>query len=252
MINIFHYDFDYTWLWNYGHLIPVIIFTLAGLLAWKCKWSNWITYISILIVLWGVIGLVIVQYILCINLPLKLPTEQFLAGGSGYVLDAGAGSGRSTLMVLLERPGSRVIAMDLYEGYFGILDNTPERLLANARLAGVEDRVTVKVGDIRDIPLEDSSLDAAVSVAVIDHLAPEGIKKSMAEIWRVLRSNGEFLLVVINNDLWIRIAYPFLIHHGYYGPKTHAEGWIDYLTEAGFKIVEQGTKPASLYFLARK
>ena len=71
------------------------------------------------------------------NLPLELPTERFPRGtGRGTVLDAGAGSGRSSLMVLLERPESRVLALDLYEGYFGIDDNNPDRLLANAAKAG--------------------------------------------------------------------------------------------------------------------
>ena len=251
-MNIFKYDFGYAWIWNYGHLIPIIIFTVIGLLAWKFKWSRWIKGVSIFIVLWAAVALVIVQYILCFNLPPKLPTNKFLTGGSGNVLDAGAGSGRSALMVLLGRPESHVVAMDFYKGYYGIPDNTPERLLANARLAGVQDRVEVKVGDIREIPLANNSLDAAVSVAVIDHMGPEGIKKSLAEIRRVLRPRGEFLLMVINNDVWIRFTYPFLVHHGYFGPKTSAAIWTGYLTGAGFNIVEQGTKPVTLYFLVSK
>ncbi len=246
------YDFGYAWPWVYGHLIPVVIFTVLAALAWKLKWSIWIKGISVFLVIWGVIGFAIVQLALRINLPEKLPTEQFLAAGSGYVLDAGAGSGRSTLMVLLERPDSRVLALDLYEGYYGIIDNTPERLLANAKRAGVEDRLEVEVGDIRDLPLDDNSLDAVVSVAVIDHLRPAGIEKSIAEIERVLRPNGEFLLMVVNNDVWIRIAYPFLIHHGYYGPRTNAEIWRSHLTKPGLEIIEQGMKPGSLYFLVRK
>jgi methylase of polypeptide subunit release factors len=55
-----------------------------------------------------------------LNLPLELPTQQFLSRGAGRVLDGGAGSGRASLMVLLERPQAEVLAVDLYQGYFGI------------------------------------------------------------------------------------------------------------------------------------
>ncbi len=59
---------------------------------------------------WSVIGLVIVQVVFRFNLPAELPTERFFPEGQGVVLDAGAGSGRSTLMVLQARPESRVIS----------------------------------------------------------------------------------------------------------------------------------------------
>ena len=55
----------------------------------------------------SLVGLAIVQLVVRMNLPLELPTDQFLAKGTGTVLDAGAGSGRSSLMVLLARPESR-------------------------------------------------------------------------------------------------------------------------------------------------
>lgn len=54
------------------------------------------------------------------------------------------------------------------------------------------------------------------------------------------------------NDFWIRIACPFLLHHGYYGEKTGAASWNNYLTKAGLEIVERGAKPVTLYFLVRK
>lgn len=251
-MNIFNYDFGYDGIWNYGHLAAAAIFILIGVLAWHFKWSNWIKGGALVLFLWAITGFLILQFAVRINLPLELPTGRFLAGDTGLVLDAGAGSGRSTLMVLLARPRSRVIALDLYDGYYGITDNTPERLLDNARRAGVADRVEAEAGDMRSLPLADNSLDGAVSAFAIDHLNNEGIEKSLAEIRRVLRPGGEFLLMVINNDVWIRIAFPFLMHHGYFGPKTNIERWSNYLTGAGLEIIEQGTRPTTLFFLTRK
>ena len=251
-MNPFEYDFGYGWQWNYGHLIAVGVFGTFALLAWRRRWRRWVLGIALGLTLWGVGALWIVQMVLRMNLPLELPTERFFVEGKGDVLDAGAGSGRSSLMVLLARPESRIVALDLYDGYFGIEDNGPERLMENAATAGVEERVQARVGDVRAMPFEDASLHAAVSAYVIDHLSSDGVERSLSEIHRVLRPNGEFLLMVIHPDAWIRVAYPFLVHHGYFGPRTNAERWRSRLTSAGFELVEEGTTPGTLYLLARK
>lgn len=251
-MNPFEYDFGYGWAWNYGHLIPAALFGGLALLAQKLRWSGWIIGAFGGLALWGLAGLVIVQGVMRLNLPLQLPSERFLADGDGVVLDAGAGSGRSSLMVLLARPKSRVVAIDLYDQYFGIEDNTPERLMANAAKAGVADRIEAKVGDVRELPFEDNSLDAAVSAYVIDHLREEGVRRSLAEIQRVVRPGGQFLIMVINPDFWIRFAYPFFVHHGYFGGRTNHQRWRSRLTQAGFEIIEQGTTPGTLFLLAQK
>jgi ubiquinone/menaquinone biosynthesis C-methylase UbiE len=100
------------------------------------------------------------------------------------------------------------------------------------------------------MPFEAGSFDAAVSAYVIDHLNRKGIQQSLAEMARVLRPNGQFLLMVINTDAWVRFAYPFFYVHMYYG--SGQDKWRPLLTEAGFDIVEQGTQPATLYVLAQK
>ncbi len=251
-MNLFQYDFGYGFLWNYGHLLAIVPFGVLAGLAWKLRWPRWIGVVSLVLAAWGVAGLLIVQFAMRLNLPLALPTQQFLAQGTGRVLDGGAGSGRASLMVLLERPRAEVLAVDLYEGYFGIGDNTPQRLLRNAARAGVEDRVNAQVGDLTDLPFEDGSFDAVVSAFVIDHLDRDGVERSLAEIARVLRPEGGFLLMVINPDLWIRVAYPFFVHHGYFGGRTNHERWRSRLENAGLRVVEMDTTPGTLYLLARK
>ena len=251
-MNPFTYDFGYDWIWNWGHLLAIVPFGVLTAVALKLGWKRWITVVSAALTIWGVVGLVIVQMVVRMNLPLELPSQQFLQAGTGRVLDAGAGSGRASLMVLLDRPQSRVLAMDIYDGYFGISDNTPERLFANAEIAGVRDRVDARIGDVTQMALEDASLEAVVSSYVIDHLSQEGVESSLTEIERVLRPGGDFLLMVIDADVWVRVAYPFLASHGYFGSTTPAAYWTSQLQEAGFEIVETGTTPGTLYLLGRK
>jgi len=251
-MNPFAFDFGYGWPWNYGHVIGIIVFGVLALLALRLSWPRWVSGLSIALAGWSFAALVVVQWVLRMNLPLELPTERFLAEGSGVVLDAGAGSGRSSLMVLSARPESRVLALDLYEGYFGIPDNGPERLYRNATTAGVRGRIEAQVGDVREMSLAAESMDAAVSAYVIDHLSREGVESSLAEIQRVLRPDGEFLLMVIHPDAWVRFAYPFFAHHGYFGARSDQERWRGHLESAGFTVVEEGVVPGTLFLLARK
>ena len=130
---MFTYDFGYSWWLVYGHLVPLALFgVLAAVSVWR-RWRWWITAASGLVALWALIAFVIMQ---SLNRPVPLPSERFLAGGTGRVLDVGAGSGRLTVGVLQARPHATATALDIYSGYFGIEDNTPERLMANARAGG--------------------------------------------------------------------------------------------------------------------
>ena len=253
LINGASYDFGYAREWTHGHLVPAAVFAALFLLARRRHWPRWIAIVMAAGAAWAIAGFFIVQWALIPSAPLSLPTPRFLASGAaGTVLDAGAGSGRATLMVLLARPQSRVTALDRFAAGYGIEGNTPDRLLANVRAAGAAERLTIQTGDAREMPLPGNSFDGAVSSYVIDHLGREGTVRALAEVNRVLRPRGEFLLMVINRDRWIAFAYPFLHGHGYFGQMPARTYWIDGLTTAGFEIVEDGTVPGTLYVLARK
>jgi SAM-dependent methyltransferase len=246
------YDFGYPWWLTTSHLVPLAMFAVLAAVAWRRRWPRVLTAALGVFALWALAGYVIVQAMLRVDAPLVLPTDRFLSSGVGRVLDAGAGSGRSTLMVLQARPNARVTALDLYRGNFGIADNTPERLLRNARVAGVDSRVEVHTGDMRQMPFADATFDAAVSAYAIDHLDEAGMDRAFAEVARVLKPGGEFLLIVINADGWLRIAFPLPPHHGYFTIVNGAARWDPVLRRAGLVAVEHGTVPASFYLVARK
>jgi len=246
------YDFGYIWVWTHGHLLPAFVFGLTAFLTRRYKWPRWTAAVSTGLALWGIGGFFIVQFAFRANQPLELPTDRFLTSGSGRILDAGAGSGRSTLMVLLSKPGARVVALDRFSAGYGIEDNSPRRLQDNMRAAGVGDRVEVLAGDMRKMTVESESFDGAVSAYAIDHLSREGTVQALAEVARVLRPGGDFLLIVVNRDGWVRVAYPFLHGHGYFGQEPAADWWRALLAAAGFDIIEHGTRPGALYLLSRK
>ena len=248
-MDLLRYDFGYEWPWTWGHAIAALVFTVCAVGLYRARWRRAGAVFALLAV-WAVAGAVIVNLVMRFSLPIVLPTERFLAAGEGRVLDAGAGSGRSALMVLTARPRATVTALDIFGAEYGIGGNGPERLVANARAAGADTRLSVTVGDMRAMPFEPASFDGAVSAFAIDHLSRGDVEKTLAEMARVLRPRGQFLLLVINQDAWVRTALPFFVHHGYFGGRAYPERWRSGLERAGFTVVEEGRQPGTLYFLA--
>lgn len=249
-MDLLRYDFGYEWPWTLGHLLGAAVFALAAWLSWRVA-RPWVGLAFAALGAWALAGAWIVNVVFGFSVPIALPTARFLESGQGRVLDAGAGSGRSSLMVLLARPAATVTALDIFATTYGIAGNSPDRLRANARAAGAEGRLDVQVGDMRAMPFAPASFDAAVSAFAIDHLSRPDVGRTLAEMARVIRPGGDFLLLVINQDGWIRAVFPFLAHHGYFGGRTNADRWRTAIADAGFALTEQGTQPGALYYLAR-
>jgi ubiquinone/menaquinone biosynthesis C-methylase UbiE len=202
--------------------------------------------------LWSVAAFLVARFAFNVNGRLPLPTRMFLASGTGRVLDMGAGTGRSTLMVLEARPKTTVVALDLfsrsYEHHFGSGQSGQERLLSNLKAARLEDRAAIQTGDMRKLPFEAATFDGVVSTYAIDHLDRDGVNAALSEASRVLKPDGEFLMMVITQDLWLKFAFGPLLMHSTRSP----ERWTSLLQAAGFQMVEQGRCPGTLYLLARK
>jgi SAM-dependent methyltransferase len=246
MFDFLSYDFGYTWSLRYAMGVPFLIAgALAGVAVWR-SWPRWIFLAMVVMAFWGAASVIVLNAML--NRPMMLPTDRFLTGGSGRVLDVGAGSGRAAIGVLLARPSSTAVGVDIYSGYWGIDENTPERFMKNARIAGVAERAGAQVGDMRKLPFANSEFDAVVSSYAIDHLRRSERPQAIAEVARVLKPGGEFLLMVIRVDWRTWLVSPILAHH----PSQSPEPWRTVLQENGFTLEEEGTPFATLYFLARK
>ena len=249
MTTPFTYEFGYSWWIGWGHLVPIVLFGALAGIGLRLNWRRWVVAALSLCAVWGLAGLLITHFVFRLHFPLELPTEAFFTSGAGRVVDIGAGSGRAAVGLLLARPRVTVTGVDIYTGYYGIDDNTPERFMVNARIAGVADRAEAKVGDARELPLATGAYDGAISLAAIDHLPRADIPKALAEAARVVKPGGEFLLMIVNVDAWARFASPHAIaHHRAANPGR----WRALLESAGFAIVEQGTRPGVLYFFARR
>jgi SAM-dependent methyltransferase len=246
MLDFFSYDFGYSASLRYAMLAPVFVAAvLAAIAVWR-SWPRWVFVPLALVAIWAGAAVVLLNAML--NRPMHLPTERFLSSGAGRVLDIGAGSGRAAIGVALARPRTTVVGVDIYSGYWGIDENTPDRFMHNARVAGVAERAAARVGDMRQLPFADGEFDAVVSSYAIDHLRRAERPKAIAEAARVLRSGGEFLLMLVQVDWKTWLVSPLLAHH----PTQDPEPWRAWLQENGFSLEEEGTRFSTLYFLARK
>lgn len=246
MFDFLTYDFGYSWSVRYAMVVPLILAGgVAAVAVWR-SWSRWLIIPTAVVAVWAAAAVVILNALL--NRPMPLPSERFLTSGSGHVLDVGAGSGRAATGVLLARPHTTAVGVDIYSGYWGIDDNTPERFMRNARIAGAENRADARVGDMRELPFAEQTFDAIVSSYAIDHLNRDGRAKALGEAARVLKSRGELLLMVVNVDAWTWLMNPLIAHH----PPVVIERWHGELDQAGFDIEREGTWPLTRYWIARK
>jgi ubiquinone/menaquinone biosynthesis C-methylase UbiE len=246
-------DYGYPWWLSYGHL-PILIAGLAiGFLGYARKWSRAAMLFVGALILWSGAALLIERFVINVNGRPPLPTQSFLASGAGRVLDMGAGTGRSSIMVLESRPQATLVALDLFgrsfDQHFGRSETPQDRLLANLKAAGVDQRATIATADMRKLPFEPAAFDAVVSAYAIDHLNRQGTDQSLAEAARVLKPGGELLLMIIANEKWAKFAFGPLLSHG--GPRG-AAWWTTHVQQAGFQIMEQGTRPLTFYLLARR
>lgn len=248
-----HLNF-YPWWLSSGHLVPAALTIGLLIFGYMRGWSKWMMMLLGVPAFWSISSFLIVRSSFDFNDAPHLPTEAFLRNGTGRVLDIGAGTGRSSIMVLQARPQVTLVALDLfgtsYEQHFGSEGDTPQRRLqANLEAAGVDQRATIQKADMRELPFESGTFDAIVSAYAMDHLNREGSKKALSEAARVVKPGGEFLLMVLNRDHWMMYTFGPLLAHG--GTRGEA-WWTAQMQEAGFQVVEAGTPPATLYLLGRR
>jgi SAM-dependent methyltransferase len=245
-------DFGYPWWLTSGHLFLFLVVLAVLVLGLRRRWPRLVMGVLTVVTLWAGTAAVLV-HLFGVNRVPSLPTEAFLRSGAGRVLDLGAGTGRSSVMVLRERPNATLVATDLFgesfDLHFGAEGSPQERLLANLRAAGVDDRASIATADMRHLPFEGASFDALVSAYAMDHLGRAGAVEALAEAARVVKPGGDFLLILVGSDGWTTFLFgPLLAHGDLPGP----DWWRSRATEAGFDVVEEGRRPATVYFLLRK
>ena len=147
-------------------------------------------------------------------------------GEGTYVLDVGCGVGM-TPCYLAQRYGCQVIGVDISEM---MIDKANER----AKREGVEDRVTFRVADARDLPFEDELFDAVTVESV--NVFFEEKQRATSEYVRVTKAGGH---VGLNETTWIKAPPAEMVEYvsRVQMEALMADGWEELLTSAGLRDV---------------
>lgn len=117
--------------------------------------------------------------------------------GDETVLDVGCGHGLLLIGAAMRVPRGRTIGVDLWS-QIDQQSNSSVATLANARTEGVADRVEVRDGDMRALPLADNSIDVVVSALAIHNVSSAAERgRAIREIVRVLKPGGRVGIIDI-------------------------------------------------------
>lgn len=156
-----------------------------------------------------------------------LPTEYARIGEGQTVLDLGSGAGNDVFVARsLAGESGRVIGLDMTEAMVA-------QARANNRKLGYEN-VEFVLGDIEDIPLEDNSIDVAISNCVMN-LVPDK-NRAYAEVYRVLRPGGHFSIsdIVLQGELPPALQKAAAMYAGCVAGALQKADYLGAIENAGF------------------
>jgi len=104
------------------------------------------------------------------------------------VIDIGCGTG--ALVVELAQQGAVVTGVDTFEEAGGI-----DRRIVEARLRESGVAAEIVEASASSLPFADGAFDIAVSVGMLEHVPPEGRRRVLPEMLRVVRPGGHLFLI---------------------------------------------------------
>ncbi|MFX1262872.1 MAG: arsenite methyltransferase [Promethearchaeota archaeon] len=151
------------------------------------------------------------------------------------VLDLGSGAGLDMFHAARKVGDTgRVIGVDMTPAMI-------EKAKLGAEELGLEN-VEFRLGDIEDLPVEDSSIDVVISNCVIN-LAPDK-GQVFREAYRVLRPGGRVMVsdIVLEANLPEKVRDEIANYTGCLGGAILEEEYLQHMRDAGFEGVEVVSK----------
>jgi len=160
-----------------------------------------------------------------------IPTEFAKIKEGDTVLDLGSGAGNDVFVArsIVGETG-RVIGVDMTEAMI-------EKANKNNQKLGFEN-VEFLYGEIENLPVDDASIDVAVSNCVMN-LVPDK-NKAYSEVHRVLKPQGHFSIsdIVLSGELPGSIRNAAAMYAGCVAGALEKSDYINSIREAGFRNIE--------------
>jgi SAM-dependent methyltransferase len=131
---------------------------------------------------------------------------------------------RVELCLSLCRGGERVLEVGFGSGvsFFNLaamygevhgLDLTADTAAVAAMFAREGTELSLRNGDVLDMPYPDETFDTVLLISILEHLKPEALAAAFTEIRRVLKPGGQAVYGVPMDSLPMRLAFRALGFH---------------------------------------
>ena len=242
-------DFDFGWgfAWRWGFLIGgILLLTLSIGTLITNKGLYILSGFLFLVALQLFMGDLALRYIHKIDAELVLPYVNWLMSDEDLVLDAGCGSGRTSIAVSKILKNGKIIAVDKFDApYIG--DGGRRLLEQNLKVAKIQGKVEIQNHDITNLTFENEVFDAAVSTYVLDHMGNEQLN-GLKEINRVLKKNGKLLMMIMLPNYFTIMIFSIISVL----QLTSREKWNQLIKDANFKCIDDGNINGGHYFVLEK
>jgi arsenite methyltransferase len=239
------YDFGWGPGWMNGLAIAALVTLTAGVVVqiqWPALWP--IAFAAVAMTVLLLVGNQIMRGFQRDD-QVVLPMVDLVRGEADRVLDAGCGSGRTTIALGRVLRAGRVVAVDRFDS--GYIDDGGRALLKhNLALAGLTERVSIEQADLTDMPFQAGDFDAAVSTHVYDHLGAAK-QRGLDEVFRVLKPGGRFLMAV-----WTPGWSMFAVANVFSLFLTSKAGWRRMGAQTGFRKIDEGMFNNTWFVLLEK
>ena len=168
----------------------------------------------------------------------KLIAQAKIQTGS-RVLDLGCGTGTLTILIKEGQPEAEVVGIDVDLRTLGI---------ARKKVARAGFDITLDLGSASKLPYSDDSFDRVVSSLVFHHLTPENKVRTLKEILRVLKPEGELHVADLGKPQNAIMRLPSLIMGHLEESAENVKGLIPHMLKtAGFEQVEETNRIMTMF-----
>jgi SAM-dependent methyltransferase len=176
---------------------------------------------------------------------LTLPYVDLLKSENDIILDAGCGSGRTSIALGKVMKNSKIIALDRFDADY-IENGGKDLLKRNLAIAGIQDKVEITQGDVTELNFKDNYFDSAISSYMFDHLGKHKLT-ALNEVSRVLKPDGKFLLIIFVPN-WATFA----VFNALSFTLTSRNQWKKLFKQVNLQVLDEGAINGGVYYLLQK
>lgn len=232
---------------NFPPIMGVICF-IASLVLFFNLFSPYFQVLSLPLLLLSVnffIGSIVVRKIMSTDY-MTLPFVDLFSSDQDLILEAGCGSGRTTVELGKVSKNGQIVALDLFDPNSEDISSR-DLLEKNLEIAGISNRVRIVQGDVTHLEFQDNTFSSAASTLLLNNLGKAKLT-ALKEIFRVLKPGGKILVVVPTPGLHtfavMSILCFFLL--------PLRKDYPPLFQQAGFRLLDEGVINFSTFFVLQK